>query len=212
MRFKLTQAPAEEPISLVEAKAVLRVSSTAEDAIITQIIIAARNFCERYTGKVFVTQTWEGWLDRAPVQPARGWHEGIEERPISSAYETKRFIEIDKGPVQSVSSIKSLNDEGTEAAFEASNYIVDNLRTPARVALARSSAWPTDLRPINAIKITFVAGFGAAAAVPQDIKQAMYLLIAHWFENREAMLKGTITAEIDFGVRDLLQQHRTVRL
>jgi hypothetical protein len=41
------------------------------------------------------------------------------------------------------------------------------------------------------------AGYGAASAVPDDAKQAILLLASHWVENREAVLSGTISKEIE---------------
>ncbi|MCW5861278.1 MAG: head-tail connector protein, partial [Caldilineales bacterium] len=44
------------------------------------------------------------------------------------------------------------------------------------------------LRELNAIHIRFEAGYGAASAVPTRYKQALKLLVGHWYENREAIL------------------------
>ena len=37
----------------------------------------------------------------------------------------------------------------------------------------------------EAVQIRFVAGYGAAAAVPEDIKEAMLLIIGHLYAHRE---------------------------
>ena len=47
--------------------------------------------------------------------------------------------------------------------------------------------------------------------LPPDIVHALALLIAHWHANREALLVGTIQAEIEAGVESLLAPYRICR-
>ncbi|MDR1943975.1 MAG: head-tail connector protein [Synergistaceae bacterium] len=49
-----------------------------------------------------------------------------------------------------------------------------------------------------------------APAVKQTWKQAMFLLIGHWYEHRESVNMGNITTEIPMGVDMLLWQDRNV--
>ena len=57
MRSKVTGAPAQEPVTLAEAKASLRITNTDEDALVTQYLEDARIYAERITGRKFITQT-----------------------------------------------------------------------------------------------------------------------------------------------------------
>lgn len=67
-------------------------------------------------------------------------------------------------------------------------YFVDTTSLPGRVGLAYGQDWPTDATAgIGAVQVNYVAGYGAASAVPQTIKHAMLLLIGHWYVNREAV-------------------------
>lgn len=67
-------------------------------------------------------------------------------------------------------------------------YYVDTTSLPGRVGLAYEQEWPTDVTTgIGAVQVNYVAGYGAASAVPETIKQAMLLLIGHWYTNREAV-------------------------
>jgi len=63
MGLKQTVAPALEPVSLTEAKLHLRIDTTAEDVLISSLIKAARQYCENYQRRAYITQTWELWLD-----------------------------------------------------------------------------------------------------------------------------------------------------
>ena len=60
--------------------------------------------------------------------------------------------------------------------------------------------------------ITFTAGYGAPADVPAAIRQAMLLLIAHWYEHREAVSLGADGTALPMAVDALLAPYRRVRL
>lgn len=59
------------------------------------------------------------------------------------------------------------------------------------------------------IAVTYTAGY-AAGQEPADIRLAVIQLVGHWMENREGVVVGTITKEMEFGVRDLLSPWRKV--
>jgi uncharacterized phiE125 gp8 family phage protein len=95
-----TIAPAIEPITLAEAKQFLRVDNSADDALITLMITAAREAAERYLGLSFITQSWK--LTLAEYLP--------ETVPL-------RF-----GPVQSITSVTILLEAGGTQVLSASGY------------------------------------------------------------------------------------------
>ncbi len=88
----------------------------------------------------------------------------------------------------SASPIITYYDTSDTAAFMlAYDYFVDIKNDPARIVLAWGNSWPsTTLRPFNGVNVRFICGYGATAAtVPQEIKQAMLLIIGHLYEHRE---------------------------
>lgn len=72
------------------------------------------------------------------------------------------------------------------------------------------------LRPLAGFRrpaaITFTAGYGAPADVPAAIRQAMLLLIAHWYEHREAVSLGASPSALPMAVDALLAPYRRIRL
>lgn len=172
MALVLTSAPAVEPLSLIEAKAQLRVTDAAEDAMISTLIIAARRRVEAAAGLALLAQGWSLYLDRWP---------GPE-------------IALPLHPVTAVSDIFVYGEDDVGASIDAAHYYVDTGSRPARVVLRGGRIWPLPGRRANGIEVAFTAGFGAAAAaVPEDLRQAALQLVAHWFEHRgdEAALRGT---------------------
>ncbi len=163
--LKQTAAPAIEPIVLADAKTHLRVDTTADDALITALIVAAREVAEAYQRRALITQQFSLYIDQFP---------GVDS------------IWIPRPPLQAVASVKYTDNNGVTYVWDPSNYNVDTATQPGRVRLGWGKTWPvTTLQTVNAVEIDFTAGYGAAAAnVPQSTIQAMLLLIGQWYENR----------------------------
>lgn len=177
-KYVLITAPASEPISLNEAKLHLRVSNTLEDSVITNLIIVARQWVENYTWRPLITQTIDVVFD---------------------TLESKELI-INKSPIQSVTSIKYIDQDGTEQTLDTNKYVVDLLGQPGRIKL---DAIPNTKDTLNAYKIRIVCGYANAASVPQLYKSAMLLLIGHLYENKQQVQSQTLS-EIPFGIKVLL--------
>lgn len=192
----LITPPAVEPISLEEAKLHLREDESGQDTEITAIIKAARTYCEGFLSRAFVTQTWELALDSFP-STYRG---GVDSNAII----------LPRAPLQSVVSITYVDAAGSSQTLAGANYSVDIRQQPGRVIPAYGLSWPTLRGDMNAVVVRFTAGYGNAAAVPENIKNAMRLLIGHWYENREDSISGTIIQKVPTGVEALLWQERLV--
>jgi hypothetical protein len=219
MALKLVTPPSQEPITVADARAYLRVDHTDEDATISRLILAARQYVETAAGLALINQTWEWWMDSWPVvrSQARGqdqWWDGVREGPVSLLHPTAPYIEIPKGPVQSVTSVDTFGPTGVMTTWDAENYTLDAISLPGRIFPVTCGGYPTSgLRAQHAIRMVFVAGFGSTgAAVPADIVQLLLMLIAHWYEHREAVLTGTISKEAEFGASQILSRYRKVRV
>jgi len=185
LKSKITTAPAAEPITLTELKASLRITSSAEDTLLTQYITDAREMVERFTGRKLITQTLTAYAtpwakDRCP-----------EETLVYdfNQYRDPAHIEFDVGPVSSVTSVETIDVSNTVTAYESSNYYLDNydLDQMPRIVFNQSNAIPTSLRARDAWKVVFVAGYGATgASVPADIRRALIMLAGYLWANRGA--------------------------
>ena len=185
-KWRVTVPPVIEPVSLVEAKQQCRIeaSLTDEDTLIAGYIRAAREFCAGLDWRAYLTQTLELWLDE--------WPDDDE-------------IMIPRPPLASVTSVKYYGVDDTEYTFDPANYFVDTVGEPGQVHLRGYKTWPvTVLRDYNAVCVTYVAGWTTAELVPETVKQAMRLLIGHWYENREDTQSGMVNRAIENGVRALL--------
>lgn len=192
MALVIATAPATEPVSTAEAKSQLRVDVSDDDTLIGTYVTAARQWVEHLLRRALITQTWDLFLDEWPAG-------GVITVPLP--------------PLQSVSGIYYTADGSAEATWSSGNYLVDAKSEPGRVLLQRTASWPSDtLEDANGVRVRFVAGYGAAAAVPQPIKQAILLLVGHYYENREAVvIGGAIPKEVPLAAQALLSPYRVYR-
>lgn len=172
MSLVLITAPAEEPVTLSEAKLHLRVDHSADDTLITALIVAAREQAEHKTGRVLVTQTWEQVLDAFPADEMR----------------------LDVPPVQSITSVKYLDEAGDEQTLDGAAYSLDAAKLPGW--LFPASEWPATYDGANAVRVRMVCGYGAASAVPATIKAWMLLHVGAGYRQREAFAQGAAPAEL----------------
>jgi uncharacterized phiE125 gp8 family phage protein len=183
-----TSPPDAEPLGLDELKNWLRVDESADDGLITALISAARQDAERFTRRQLVTATWRLTLDAFP-------HGG----PII----------LPRPPLQSVTSITYTDANGDAQTLDASAYQVDASAEPARILPAVNGEWPdTQGGKVNAVAVTFVAGYGTKEDVPDGLKVALQAMIAHWYEHREAVADGSPCREVPMGVQRLLWSYR----
>lgn len=171
--LKLVTPPAEEPVSVAEAKAFMRISDLSEDALIGSIITAIRLKAEAYTKRAFVTQSWKLTFDAAPVDFIL---------PVWPS-----FISVPRPPLQAVDSIKYFEEDDTEQTFALASVNEDLNSEPGRVYLKQGESWPSGLRALDSFHVNFTAGYGDASDVPEDIKEAILSSVASFFEHREEL-------------------------
>ena len=184
LNLVVVTAPTEEPVTVAQVKAQARVETTADDALIAVYLSAARELCEEMARRAFTTQTLRLSLDEWPCG---------------------RVIKLPRPPLISVTSIVYTDDDGIATTWPAANYVVDTDSEPGRILPDPDVVWPVGetLRAAGGIKITYQAGYGAAAACPKKYQMAVLLLAAHLYERREAAADAKME-EIPFGVTALL--------
>lgn len=182
--YTLVTPPALEPVTLAEAKAQARIDGDVDDAMITSLITAAREHVELVTGRCLITQTWRLALDEWPRQSRRDeWWDGVREGPITLL--EAAWVDIAKAPIAGITEVRVLDESGTPTVWASSNYFLAR-RPNGHGRLTRKSGvvWPiVTLRAAGAIEIDFTVGYGTLAAnVPFALRQAIRMLVAHWYD------------------------------
>jgi len=200
--LKLITPPSGLAVALAEVKNYLRVNGTTDDTMLTSFIVAATDAIELATSRRLLTQTWAFYMDRFPGRIVfdSNWSEGTREGKLSEFLVGQSFITIPLYPLQSVTHLKTYDDDNTAYTMSSSEYYVDTVSEPGRISLKNSGTWPdTFLRPANGIEIQFVCGYGASADIPVALKQAVMEMVAKFYESRgcsDSSLSATAIALI----------------
>jgi uncharacterized phiE125 gp8 family phage protein len=139
---------------------------TADDTYVSSLITTAREICEEYQSRAYITRTYELTLDAFPCED---------------------YLDLPMPPALTITSIVSTLADGTSETWSATEYQLDASGFVGRLAPAYGYSWPSHvLRELAGIKITYTAGYGAtAAATPNRIKHAIMMLVGELYENRE---------------------------
>lgn len=192
MTTYLLAGPAEEPIALAAAKAHLKVEYADDDALIATLISAARLHVEAITGRVLVNQDWRLVRDNWPAT---------------------RTVTLPHAPLVSVNAMTVYDPDGVPTILDKTGFMTEPGAVPPKIHLPARLLSSPPLRPHAGIEIDYTAGYGPTAAdVPEDIHQALLRLIAHWFENRVAVVTAGTGAVVPMGFDGLLSGYRSVRL
>ena len=205
MSLQLVTPPAVEPVTLAEAKAHLRVDFSDDDALITTLIAAARQQAETITGRQICTATWKLILDAFPGPSLMGV-------PAGSPFTLPgHAILVPRSPVASITSIQYLDMSSTLQTMPSTYYATDLACEPARITPIFGQIWPITLPQIGAVSVTFVAGYGLAAAVPEGLKAWIKIRIGSMYANREEVSSGHSAPAIGF-IDSLLDAYKVVTL
>lgn len=181
-----TAAPASTPVSLVEAKAHLRVDHSDDDTLITGLIAAATDHLDGWTGilgRAIITQTWRQDFYRFTPQMRLPLH-----------------------PVASVTGVTYYDGDNVQQTLSTDIYELLTDGAGAYITRKADQAWPGTKNREAAISVTFVAGEAAASAA---IKAAILLAVGHLYENREAVSEGSF-GELPMAVSALIAPYRRV--
>lgn len=187
MNLELVTAPTSLP---VDAEAFRRHAwevydqDAEDDTFILELLERATAHVETITNRKLVSQTWRRYLDAWPCGNAP--------------------IELPFGRVSSVTRFNWLGDDAVDHTLtENTDYAVSVVGWYPKVVPMPS--WPSgSLFVIDPIRIEFVAGFGSASAVPKELQEAILILAAHRYKNREIVRVGNMVSPLPKSFNDLV--------
>ncbi|MFK7695400.1 head-tail connector protein [Paenibacillus sp. HJGM_3] len=180
MPTRVITPPAVEPVTLAEVKAHLRIDFTDDDVYLSALISAARDYAEGFQHRSLVPQTLE-YTDHcfSPV------------------------VRLRRGPVTEIVSVSYTAIDGSEQTITPADY---TLTSNDELIPKYGTYWPLTIGYGDAVRIRYKAGY---TDVPCATKQAMLLLIGHWYENRESVTVGRTAVELPLAATSLLWMDRT---
>ncbi len=159
-----------------------------QDSVLESYLRASMAAIEARTGKVLIARDYSWTLT--------GWRElGRQALPVA--------------PVTTVAEVKVIDRHGAETVIDADRYRLEQDAQRPRIV---STGMHLPMIPVHgSAEVQFTAGFGPDwQALPADLGQAVFLLAAHYYENRAAMIAGE--TPMPFGVSLLIDRYRSVRL
>lgn len=200
MPLKVVTGPTQEPVTIEEAKQHMRIEVAADDAMVAAFVMAAREWVEGQTKKVLMTTTYDYYID---------W-----DWPVVGGYTQ---IQFPVNPVQSVTSISYVDDNGATQTLAANKYQTVARDESSYIEPAYNVDWPSVRCQPNTITVRFTAGYlddsvsPAVANVPWPLRAAVLMMAAHLYENREATTLRNIK-EAPMAVETLITPYRDARI
>jgi uncharacterized phiE125 gp8 family phage protein len=144
-----------------------RVDHDDDYTLLESLIKAATTEAENTARCAFVTRTLELALDRWPA-------DGLIPLPMP--------------PLVAVTAVEYIDTANVRHEVPPTDYMVLSDLRPALVMPAYGKGWPAAaLRAVSPIRITYTAGYGDAAAVPEIYRRLIRALVVLDYEHREAM-------------------------
>lgn len=164
MSLRLTVPPAVEPLELGDVKQHSVVEHAFSDAMLERLLLAARKLVESLTWRQLITATYEWKFDRLTTT-----------------------LYVPRPRLQSVTSLKYRDQNGDLVTLvEGTDFDVDSNSEPGRIVPVMNGSWPPTRGHIHDVECVFDAGYGDTAAdVPEQLKQAMLVIVDHWYQNRD---------------------------
>ncbi|BBB29372.1 head-tail connector protein [Neptunomonas japonica] len=189
----ITLEPATtEPVTLEEVRAQCRIDGdiTDENTLLQGLISTAREYCENHTGRHFAAKT---------LHYIGNW--------------CANKIELTPN-LKTVSFIQYRDHNNEQQSFPDTKYYVDSVSLVGAVIPLSTwpSTYPTHPQPVT---IEFEVGDtdeSGNSSCPYGVKQAILLLVAHWYENRSAVAFSGTSKEVEYSVSALLSPYRVLNV
>lgn len=189
MHLEKITDPAFIAVTLARLRTNSNIPSGQDEDFLTEALKSAEDYVERYLECTIGLAEWRLTLDSFP--------------PVGD-----RLIPL--WPIRAVTAIAYTAADGTAATAMDLSQIVQPIGNGRyHLRLKKGFSWPvTDGSP-HAVAITFDAGWPTQATLPGTLTRAILMLVSHFYENREAVLTGSNSKEVELGVQSMLAMLET---
>lgn len=142
----------------------------------------------------------DGILRRALI--SQGWCDVWDRFPAGDQ------LRLALTPVQSVVSVTYFGSDGVSRDLDGSAYSLHSDFVGSYVRLASGRAWPSAADRDDAVKITYIAGYGEnASSVPAEIRTAGKKLLQLWYGADDPSLYRDLPPVIMNMLRRFIRPH-----
>lgn len=164
--YKITVAPATEPVTVAEVKDMLGVVVSDDDVLLSALITAGREHVEKMTGRKLIEQTIQFNL------------------PDFSCLSGDTIF-LPTAPVIGITSVTYTDEDGnTGTVLDSSKYELRDVDSPPQIVLLPWESWPgTYSNVVDAVTVTATVGYGDDAAdVPESLRLAIMLHVKKHYD------------------------------
>lgn len=173
------------PVSVDECKKHGNITATDDDALIADFLQTAFDWLQPPDGVLRVSIATQTLRLSLPCWPSRR-------------------IELPAGPVQQIVSVRYFDQNNADVLLSSSEYFQDR----DWLQFAETFTAPSLFERPSAVRIEYDAGFASPAATPAFVKSAIKMLVANWYEQREAVSIVGPLSLMPLGVDDLIGVYR----
>jgi len=185
---RLTFPSAENSlIKLQDVKDHLRIKDGTEDTLIQAYLNTAIFHYEDFTGRIVNVSEFKCTLDSFPSNG--------------------KLVELMRYPVKAIQEIKFVDADGADQVLVLEDCRID-YSEPLRLAPALNKSWPVVAPVLGAITIKFECGYADVASLRPSARQAILMMVGHFYNNRESVVVGRVTNEVPHSARMLMENDK----
>jgi uncharacterized phiE125 gp8 family phage protein len=185
---KTTNNATFEAVTVEQARNQCNVSHREDDQFLRAAILAAQSYIEKQLECVICLQTVQFRFDRFP--------------------KTNTPIPLPLFPIQEIESVSYINPDAVATTLTLAKVVQPQSYGKYEMKLVDWEYWPQTRQTPNAVTIQALVGWVSPEAIPAAIKQAILMLVGHWYLNRESVIVGQTSKEIEFATSMLLESMR----
>jgi hypothetical protein len=175
-----------EPIGLADAKLHLRLEIPDDDALVARLLVAARLRASALLRQTLLVTSYQWFLDSFPAAGGGYFNRFIRQQGLNPQWlpNSSAIMYVPNPPLISVESVQFVDSNGQLGTVNPDNYVV-SAGYSSRIQPLPGCIWPVGRPQLDGVQVTYTAGVATADLVADNVKVAMLLMLAHWYEHRE---------------------------
>jgi uncharacterized phiE125 gp8 family phage protein len=191
--------PVKAPVTWKQVYTHLRLDSDTDEELVWGYVRAATQWCEAYLNQTLITTTYSYSISNRNFLPNSYLY--VLPLSVEAMYRgaPSQYIEIPRGPLQAITTLSRVNDDGTSTAL--TDYYADTTSSPGTIRMAGGSGYGSGSGDVS---VTYTAGYGNEPEnVPVSLRHAVLMLTSFLYENR-----GDVESDMPNSVARLLSMYR----
>ena len=189
MKNKLITEYSESQLQGLNLETRLKISESEEVALAKNLLRGALEAVYKSCNIVALNSVWECYFD-----------------------DFEDVLKLYPANVTEIVSVKYKDINGTQQTLSTADYQQDLVSRPARIIVNQNSVFPATDESTNNVVIQFRAGYSSFDTMPEMLKVAIYMIVGHWYENRQDVVVGRTISQMPLASEYILEKYRVKEL